>query len=95
MVGRLVLASPGGSFLRKPPLVDPPLWPIKGGDQPKNGGWTLRLWLVDLWIPKTWTDAKDGTRREDVQKDQRTEGGRNDEDTEVGASQVAAKRRLS
>jgi hypothetical protein len=57
LVECLVLPSPGGSFLRKTPLVDPPPWPIKGGDQSKKGG----LEPSETWIPEH-TDP----RREDT-----------------------------
>jgi hypothetical protein len=38
MVGRLVLPSPGGSFLRKPPGAHPSPEPIKGGGRPLDSG---------------------------------------------------------
>jgi hypothetical protein len=56
MVERLVLPSPDGPFLRKPPLADPPSLAYK-----RRGA--TRSWIVldtraDYWIPEDMMDAR-------------------------------------
>jgi hypothetical protein len=56
MVEHLVLPSPIGSFLRKPPLTDPPILAFKRRKSARGHG-ALSLSLLDLvrWRSLGWT----------------------------------------